>query len=317
MSRVAAIDMGTNSTRLLVADVEPGAGGDARDARVDTVERLMRITRLGEGVDASRRLAPAAIERVAAVLREFRTVIDRCGATEVRAVATSAARDAANRDELVAAVTAALGVPAEIITGEEEAELSFLGATAGLDAPAPFLVVDIGGGSTEFVVGTDRPTGLISIDAGCVRLTEAHLHGDPPTPAELSDAVHVMREHLTDVVREVPGVRDAATLVGLAGTVAAVAAVEQGLAGYDRDRIHGFRITRAAAEDVFRTLATESVAERRHNPGLEPERAPVVVGGCIVLVSVLRVLGYDEVLVSESDILDGIVRRLAAGDTHR
>ena len=273
----------------------------------------MRITRLGEGVDATRRLAPAAIERVAACLRTYREVIDRCGATEVRAVATSAARDAANREDLVAAVEAALGVPADVIPGEEEAELSFLGATAGLDAPAPFLVVDIGGGSTEFVVGTDAPTGLISIDAGCVRITEAYLHGDPPTAAELSDAVHVVREHLTDVVREVPGVREAATLVGLAGTVAAVAAVEQGLPEYDRDRIHGFRITRAAAEDVFRTLATESIAERRHNPGLEAERAPVIVGGCVVLVSVLRALGYDEVLVSESDILDGIVRRLAVG----
>ena len=313
MRRVAAIDMGTNSTRLLVADVEVPPGGAARDVEVVTVERLMRITRLGEGVDATRRLAPAAIERVAACLRTYREVIDRCGATEVRAVATSAARDAANREDLVAAVEAALGVPADVIPGEEEAELSFLGATAGLNAPAPFLVVDIGGGSTEFVVGTDAPTGLISIDAGCVRITEAYLHGDPPTAAELSDAVHVVREHLTDVVREVPGVREAATLVGLAGTVAAVAAVEQGLAEYDRDRIHGFRITRAAAEDVFRTLATESIAERRHNPGLEAERAPVIVGGCVVLVSVLRALGYDEVLVSESDILDGIVRRLAVG----
>lgn len=313
MKRVAAIDMGTNSTRLLVADVEVTPGADLREVRVDTVERLMRITRLGEGVDATRRLAPAALDRVAACLRTYREVIDRSGASEVRAVATSAARDATNRDELQAAVEAALGVPVDIISGEEEAALSFLGATAGLDAPAPFLVVDIGGGSTEFVVGTDTPAGLISIDAGCVRLTEAYLHGDPPTAAELSDAVHVVREHLTDVVREVPGVREAATLVGLAGTVAAVAAVEQGLAEYDRDRIHGFRITRAAAEDVFRTLATESVAERRHNPGLEAERAPVIVGGCIVLVSVLRVLGYDEVLVSESDILDGIVRRLAVG----
>ena len=187
MKRVAAIDMGTNSTRLLVADVEVTPSADEREVRVDTVERLMRITRLGEGVDATRRLAPAALDRVAACLRTYREVIDRSGVAEVRAVATSAARDAANRDELQAAVEAALGVPVDVISGEEEAALSFLGATAGLDAPAPYLVVDIGGGSTEFVVGTDTPAGLISIDAGCVRLTEAYLHGDPPTAAELSD----------------------------------------------------------------------------------------------------------------------------------
>ena len=313
MTRCAAIDLGTNSTRLLVADVEIPAGGGPADATVVTIERLMRITRLGEGVDANRRLAPQAIERVAVVLREYREVIDRLGATRVRATATSAARDAQNRDEFIDAVRDALGVAPDIIPGEEEAALSFLGATAGLDAPAPFLVVDIGGGSTEFVIGTTQPEGLVSIDVGCVRNTETYLHSDPPTPDELSDAVVAMRDHMIDVARVVPGVREAATLVGLAGTVAAVAAVEQGLPEYDRDRIHGHRISKRAAEQVFRDLATESLADRRLEPGLEPERAEVIVGGCIVLVSVLRTFGYDEVLVSESDILDGVVRTLAAG----
>ncbi len=306
--RCAAIDMGTNSTRLLVADVE----GSGAEADVKTLERLMTITRLGEGVASTRRLSSAGIERVCVVLREYRGVMESMGVERVRATATSAARDAENRDEFVKAVEDALGFAPEIITGEEEAALSFLGATAGLDAPGPFLVVDIGGGSTEFVVGTDKPEGLISIDVGCVRVTETFLHSDPPLPDELSNAVQVLRDHMADVVREVPGVRDCATLVGLAGTVSAVASIEQGLVEYDRSRIHGFRITRSAAEDVFRTLATESLEQRRFNPGLETERASVIVGGCIVLVSVLRSLGYEEVLVSESDILDGVVRMLAA-----
>jgi exopolyphosphatase/guanosine-5'-triphosphate,3'-diphosphate pyrophosphatase len=198
----------------------------------------------------------------------------------------------------------------ELLGGEEEARLSFLGATAGLDEPAPYLVVDIGGGSTEFVVGTDEPSGLASIDVGCVRLSEQLLVSDPPAPEELSEAVAVVRDHLADVDREVPAARDAATLVGLAGTVTTVAAVELGLPEYDADKLHHFRLTKEAAEDVFRTLATETAADRRHNPGLEPGRVDVIVGGAVVLVTILRVLGFDEVLVSEADILDGLVRSL-------
>ncbi len=306
--RAAAIDMGTNSTRLLVGEIA-GPGGE-----LVTLDRRMTITRLGQGVDASRRLAPEAIARTGAALREYRAAIDAVGGVDaVRATATSAARDAANRDELFAAVTDALGVAPDLLSGEEEARLSFLGATTGLAtvAPAPYLVVDIGGGSTEFVVGSDHPEGLLSVDVGCVRLTEAWLHGDPPTAEELSQAVHVVREHLADVVREVPEVRTAETLVGLAGTVATFAMVEQGLATYDRDRVHHFRLTRDAAEDVFRTLATEAIEDRRHNPGLEPGRVDVIVGGAVILVTIMRTLGFDELLTSETDILDGIVRDLA------
>jgi exopolyphosphatase/guanosine-5'-triphosphate,3'-diphosphate pyrophosphatase len=171
-------------------------------------------------------------------------------------------------------------------------------------------VVDIGGGSTEFVVGTDEPSGLASIDVGCVRLSEQLLVSDPPAPEELSEAVAVVRDHLADVDREVPAARDAATLVGLAGTVTTVAAVELGLPEYDADKLHHFRLSKEAAEEVFRTLATEAAAERRHNPGLEPGRVDVIVGGAVVLVTILRVLGFDEVLVSEADILDGLVRSL-------
>ena len=307
MTRLAGVDIGTNSVRLLVADVD----GHGRDARVTPVDRRMRITRLGQGVDAARALAPEAIARTIEVLREYRGVIDNLGATKVRATATSAARDATNRGEFFDPATGALGVRPELLSGEEEAEISFLGATAGLDEPAPFLVVDIGGGSTEFVVGTDAPEGLCSLDIGCVRITEQFLPSDPPAPEELSAAVSVVRDQVADVVRAIPEVRAVKTLVGLAGTVTTVAAIELGLAEYDGDAIHHFRLTRTAAEDVFRTLALEPAAQRRHNPGLEEGRVDVIVGGTLVLVTILRVLGLDEVLVSETDILDGLVRSLA------
>ena len=309
--RLGAVDIGTNSVRLLVADVE-GAGADAT---VTTIDRRMTITRLGQGVDGDRRLHPDAIARTLAVLDQYGAAARDLGVEAMRATATSAARDSSNRDALFDPAAAALGVRPELLSGEEEARLSFLGATASLasvGAAAPYLVVDIGGGSTEFVLGTDAPVGLISIDVGCVRVTEQFLHSDPPAPEELSTAVTMVRDHLTDVERAIPELREARTLVGLAGTVSAVAAVEQGLREYDRDRIHHFRLTKAAVEDVFRTLATESAADRRHNPGLEADRVDVIVGGVAVLATVLRTFGFDEVLVSEEDILDGLVRDLAA-----
>jgi exopolyphosphatase/guanosine-5'-triphosphate,3'-diphosphate pyrophosphatase len=304
MSRLAAVDIGTNSVRLLVAEVD----GVGREAEITPVDRRMRITRLGQGVDRSRRLHPDAVTRTVDVLREYRVALDELGVARVRATATSAARDALNRDEFFGAAAAVLGVEPELLPGEEEARLSFIGATAELDEPAPYLVVDIGGGSTEFVVGTSDPEGLTSVDVGCVRLSEQFLTSDPPAAEELSEAVSVVRDHLADVDREVPAVRDAVTLVGLAGTVTTMAAVEMGLPEYDRDKIHHFRLERGAAEEVFRTLATETAEERRHNPGLEPGRVDVIVGGAIVLVTVLRYFGFDEVLVSEADILDGLVR---------
>jgi exopolyphosphatase/guanosine-5'-triphosphate,3'-diphosphate pyrophosphatase len=307
VTTVAAVDIGTNSVRLLVADVD----GTGRDAKLRTLDRRMRITRLGQGVDGARALAPAAIARTVDVLREYRSVLDEHGVQRVRATATSAARDATNRDEFFGEALAALGVMPELLSGDEEAALSFLGATADLDAPAPYLVVDIGGGSTEFVLGTDAPTGLVSLDIGCVRITEQFLHSDPPAPEELANAVATVRDLLADIPRLVPGAAEAATLVGLAGTVTTVAAIEQGLPDYDPARIHHFVLERAAAEDVFRTIATETAAERAHNPGLEPGRVDVIVGGAIVLVNVFRVLGFDEMLVSEADILDGLVRSLS------
>jgi exopolyphosphatase/guanosine-5'-triphosphate,3'-diphosphate pyrophosphatase len=242
------------------------------------------------------------------VLREYRAALDEHGVTDVRATATSAARDSSNRDDFFTAAHDALGVTPELLSGEEEAALSFLGATADLDAPAPYLVVDIGGGSTEFVLGTDAPTGLVSLDMGCVRITEQYLESDPPAPEELSNAVAAVRDLVADVPRVIPGATEAATLVGLAGTVTTVAAVELGIPEYDPEKIHHFVLTRDAAEDVFRTLATENAEQRAHNPGLEPGRVDVIVGGTAVLVGIFRTLGFGQMLVSEADILDGLVR---------
>ena len=301
---VAAIDCGTNSTRLLVADRGPSG--------LLTRERLMRITRMGEGVDATGRLAEPAIARVTGVLAEYREVMDRLEVDAVRITATSAARDASNRDELFDAIEAVVGVRPELLSGDEEGRLSFTGATADLDpADGPFLVIDIGGGSTEFAVGgPDGYEGAISTDMGCVRISERFLAGDPPGPDELASALSVIDTHIDDVVRELPASLGCELFVGLAGTVSTVAAVEIGLAAYDRDRIHHFELTKAAAEDVFRTLATESSADRRHNPGLEPGRVDTIVGGCCILVTVFRRFGFERCLVSEADILDGLVRSL-------
>jgi exopolyphosphatase / guanosine-5'-triphosphate,3'-diphosphate pyrophosphatase len=300
MTYLAGIDCGTNSTRLLVADAEGKA-----------LDRRMRITRLGQAVDATGTLAPEAVERTLDTLREYRDALDVHGVSAVRMTATSAARDAANRDDLFAPATAIVGTPPELLSGDEEARLSFLGAVSELDAASgPFLVVDIGGGSTEFAVGTTEPEGVISVDIGCVRITEKFLRSDPPSAVELSQALSVVRDYLDDVAREIPAAREARQLVGLAGTVTTVAAVEQGLAAYDRDRIHHFVLTRDAAEDVFRTLATERRADRIHNPGLEPGRADVIVGGAAILVAVMRYFEHPTCLVSESDILDGLVLSL-------
>lgn len=296
MTVVAAIDCGTNSTRLLISD------------GTQAIERRMVITRLGQGVDASGRLDGAAIARVTAVLQDYRALMDQHDVEKVRIAATSAARDASNRDEFFGAAHDAVGVTPELLSGDEEGRLSFAGATADLDPhEGPFLVVDIGGGSTEFVIGGTAAEAARSLDLGCVRLTEQFLHSDPPAPEELSNAVGFVRDELEDLRRQLPILDGARRLVGLAGTVSAVAAIEQGLATYDRDRIHHFVLTKAAAEDVFRTVATEALRDRVHNPGLERERADVIVGGAVILVTVMRVFEYNELLVSEADILDGLV----------
>ena len=303
MKAIGAIDIGTNSTRVL-------AGRRAGDGTLEILERVNTITRLGQDVGRTGRLGDEAIERTLACLRGYREVLDRHGAERIRVAATSASRDAGNRDEFFAAVEEIVGVRPELLSGEEEGRLSFLGATGDLDhALGPFLIVDIGGGSTEFIAGTNRVEGVMSVDVGCVRLTEKFIDHDPPLPEELTACISLADAYLDDVLREVPAAADARTLVGLAGTITNVAAVEIGR--YDRDLVHHFRLTRSAAEDVFRTLATESHAQRIHNPGLEEARADVIVGGLCVLVAVFRRLGFDEMTVSETDILDGLALSVA------
>ncbi|HKA04742.1 MAG TPA: Ppx/GppA phosphatase family protein [Acidimicrobiales bacterium] len=296
MTARAAIDIGTNSVRLLAVD------GD-RD-----LERRAVITRIGEGVDRAGELSDAAMERTLAALIEFRDDLDARGVERLRVVATSAARDAANRDTFFDAVADVLGTRPELLTGDEEARLSFAGAVSGLDPESgPFVVIDIGGGSTELAVGTTTADGVHSMNVGAVRITEAELHHDPPQPEELTNALGVVEDRLDDAVRLVPAIEDLRTLVGVGGTITSVAAIEIGLAVYDRDRVHHFRLTRAAAEDVFRTLATEPLADRRHNPGLQPGRADIIVGGCVVLVAIMRKLRVPELVVCDADLLDALV----------
>lgn len=301
---VAAIDCGTNSTRLLVARA-------TEDGGFETVERLMTITRLGEGVDATGQLSDSALGRVVECLQHYREVLDRHEVDAIRMTATSAARDARNREHFFDLAEVVIGVRPELISGEQEAELSFRGATADLDPiDGPFLVVDIGGGSTEFAYGGDTFQKGISTDIGCVRLTEQHIDSDPSLPEELVAALSIVELHLDDVVAAIPEAPSAKTLVGLAGTVSATAAIEQGLHEYDRDRIHHFVLTKDAVEDVFRTLATENRDDRLSNPGMEEGRVDVIVGGLCVLVRIMRQFDFDRCLVSEADILDGLAMSL-------
>jgi exopolyphosphatase / guanosine-5'-triphosphate,3'-diphosphate pyrophosphatase len=326
---VAAVDLGTNSTRLLVS----GPDGSAR-------VRLMRITRLGQDVDRTGCLAPAAIARTVAVLDEYRSVMDGQGVTRVRATATSAARDSTNREEFFDAVEQALGVRPELLDGAEEGRLSFAGATAELDpADGPWLVADIGGGSTELAVGpavtsegaqgSDRliPVAVRSLDIGCVRISERFLSSDPPTSDELASATAYV-EGLLDQVSAAgqpfstyfgapghpstsPGPK-VTTLVGLAGTVAALASLDQELPGYDRDRMHHHVLSRGAVDKLLADLAGQSVAERLERPGMEAERADVIVGGTLILSALMHHFVIDTCLTSETDILDGLTMTLLA-----
>ncbi|MGH9065280.1 MAG: exopolyphosphatase [Acidimicrobiales bacterium] len=305
---MAAVDCGTNSTRLLVAD------GEGR-----TLVRLMRITRLGQGVDASGRLAPEAVERTVAVLGEYRAEMDRLGVVALRASATSAARDAANREDFFAPAEDVLGRRPELLSGDEEGRLSFAGATADLDpGRGPYVVLDIGGGSTEVVLGPPpgtrglAPAGAVSVDVGCVRLTERHLHHDPPLPAEMEEASRAVGRAVDQVVEALPGLRGARELVGLAGTVTTLAAIHLGLARYDRERTHHSVLTRGQVDGLLAGLAGEDRAARLRRPGLEEARADVIVGGALVLAGVMSRLGLGACLVSESDILDGMVMTLLA-----
>ncbi|CAL9515099.1 Ppx/GppA phosphatase family protein [Streptomyces sp. enrichment culture] len=315
MNRVAAIDCGTNSIRLLVADVDPGTG------ELTDLDRRMTIVRLGEGVDRTGRLAPQALERTFAACREYAEIIERHGAERLRFVATSASRDAENRDDFVRGVVDILGVEPEVITGDQEAEFSFTGATKELtgrtDLHRPFLVVDIGGGSTEFVVGDDRVRAARSVDIGCVRMTERHLVRDgavtdPPTPEQVA-AMRADIESALDLAEKTVPLREARTLVGLAGSVTTVSAIAQDLPGYDSAAIHHSRISRERVREISDRLLRSTHAERAAIPSMHPGRVDVIAAGALVLLAVMERMDAREVVASEHDILDGIAWSCAAG----
>jgi len=312
MTRVAVIDCGTNSIRLLIADV---AG---RDGELVDVDRRTEIVRLGEGVDRTGRLRPDALARTIAMARSYGELITAAGADRIRFVATSATRDATNRAAFAAGVVAAVGVQPEVISGSEEAALSFLGASASLrtasgsagDLEPPYLVVDIGGGSTEFVLGTDAAEAAISVDIGCVRLTERHLLSDPPTVTQVAAARADIGRTLDEVAGAI-SVDSTRTLVGLAGSVTTVAALALGLPRYDSTRIHHARIPAAEVHDVAARLLEMTRAERAVLGPMHPGRVDVIGAGALILSETVTRVGVAEVIVSEHDILDGIARSLA------
>ncbi|MFJ9664608.1 Ppx/GppA family phosphatase [Streptomyces sp. SID8111] len=314
MSRVAAIDCGTNSIRLLVADAHPGTG------ELTDLDRRMTIVRLGEGVDRTGRLAPQALERTFAACRAYAEIIERHGAERTRFVATSASRDAENRDDFVRGVVDILGVEPEVITGDQEAAFSFTGATKELtgrtDLRRPFLVVDIGGGSTEFVLGDDRVRAARSVDVGCVRMTERHLVRDgavtdPPTAGQVA-AMRADIESALDLAEKTVPLREAHTLVGLAGSVTTVSAIAQDLPGYDSAAIHHSRISRERVREISEWLLRSTHAERAAIPSMHPGRVDVIAAGALVLLAVMERVDAREVVASEHDILDGIAWSLAA-----
>ncbi len=339
MTRVAALDCGTNSLRLLVADA--GRRGELAD-----VVRLMEIVRLGQGVDRTGRLMPEALSRTFEALRRYAEIIAANDATVVRMVATSATRDAANAAEFTSGVRSLLGIEPEVVSGEEEAALSFVGATAELAAtgpPGPYLVVDIGGGSTEFVLGGGQdslgqgwpggqgsPEGQgwpggqgrrgasaggriaasASVDIGCVRMTERHLHSDPPGPSEIAAATSDIDAALDRVAREVPDAGEA-TLIGLAGSVTTLAGIALGLQAYDSSATHHARITAVQVRAVARQLLGQTRAQRAAIGVMHPGRVDVIGAGVLILDRLMARFGFHDVLVSEHDILDGIAWSLA------
>jgi exopolyphosphatase/guanosine-5'-triphosphate,3'-diphosphate pyrophosphatase len=330
LHRVAAIDCGTNSIRLLIADIKAKAAGDmertvaatgtsASSSPLTDVAREMRIVRLGEGVDRTGRLSEAALDRTMTALREYAGLIDAAAPEATRMVATSATRDAANSQEFTDRVVEVLGVAPEVISGDAEARLSFTGATRELfgtplgEGPClpPYLVTDIGGGSTEFVLGSAAGAGAggqvigRSVNIGCVRLTERHLHADPPRPAEIAATTADIDAALQEAAASVP-VANARTLVGLAGSVTTVAAIALGLTGYDSARIHHSRMSAARVHEIALDLLAMTRAERAAIPVMHPGRVDVIGAGALILDRIMNRFGFAEVLVSEHDILDGI-----------
>ncbi len=296
--RVAVVDIGTNSTRLLIADV---AGG-----RVSEVGRRSRVTRLGRGVDLSGQLSAEAIEAACEAIADYVALYEEAQVDEVVAIATSAVRDASNGDAFVAELRERFALSAKVLDGGEEARLTYLGATAGDPPGEPTLVIDIGGGSTELVVGTGSEIDFhTSLQAGVVRHTERHIASDPPTATELESLAGDLRGPIEEAAAALPGGTPASG-IAVAGTPTSLAAVEMELEPYDSERVHGHVLTLPAIQHLLSRLASVPLVERRRIPGLHPDRAPTIVAGVVILSETMRAFGLDEVRVSEHDILYGV-----------
>ena len=299
--RVAAIDCGTNSTRLLVAE---GVGDGFR-----SIDRRMTITRLGQGVDSRRVLAPEALERTLRTIADYAATCGELGVQKIRVTGTSAVRDAHNREEFFTGVRALTGTEAELLSGEEEAAATFLGTLSDLHEAGPVLVVDIGGGSTELIVGAKAPERMVSIDVGCVRMLEKHLASDPPTDAEMA----ALRGDVMGELEQARGplvVPPGARLIGVAGTVTQLATLQAGLPVYDPDVTHHFVLSHGDVRMLSRRLRSLTYDQRKRTKGLEPGRADVIVAGAEILLCVMETFDLPECLVSEKDILDGLVLQL-------
>jgi exopolyphosphatase / guanosine-5'-triphosphate,3'-diphosphate pyrophosphatase len=306
MTRIAVVDIGTNSTRLLICDREG-------ERITDELERESTVTRLGAGVDADGRLADESMQRVYDTLARYQELIDRHDAGVKIAVLTSAVRDAANGREFADSVRERYGLEPHVLSGDEEAGLTFLGAMSERDPQdqTPTVVVDIGGGSTEIVIGHGHETTFhVSTQAGVVRQTERHIHDDPPTEDELEETRADVRETLRDGVPDEQR-RTVEHVIAVAGTATSLAAIAQELEPYDPEKVHGYRLTRAECDEILERLAAIPLDERRNVPGLHPDRAPTIIAGVIILTEVLELFGLDAVEVSEHDILRGAALGLA------
>lgn len=297
---ISVIDIGSNSTNLLIVD------SDGHE-----LVREIQITRLGEGVAATNQLSETAMTRTLQRLGEYKSIIGRHDVGPIRVVATEACRRASNAATFLKAVHTTLGVIPELLSGNDEGRLTYSGAVGGFASnEEKTIVIDIGGGSTEIMIGTSKLEHVVSVPIGAVVITEKELHHDPPRPEELTNAIGLATDFVEDIIRERPDIRDATRIIGVAGTIVTIASVELGLHSFDASQLHGMILTRGAVEDVFRTLATESLADRLHNPGLPTQRADIIVGGCCVLVAIMRKLQLNSITVSTRNILDGIASEL-------
>ena len=295
----AAIDIGSNSTNLLIVD-QSG----------QTLERIVRSTRLGANIATTGALSAESIQRTLECLSEYESLIKQHKVSRRRTVATAACRVANNTSQFFAEVKKISGTEPELISGEIEGALSFVGATSSLDEKMATLVVDIGGASTELMVGTETLDFAVSLPFGAVNLTEAELHRDPPRPEELTNAISLVSDAIDDVAHNYPLIGQIDRVVGVAGTIVTVAADEVGQKTFDPSALHKLKLSREAVEDVFRTLATERLSDRVFNPGLPRDRADIIVGGCCVLVAVMRRLQISEIVVSQYNLLDGLISEL-------